>query len=45
MAIYNKTIKNSNGITYTKEVDGPSDWYGIQNNTYFKDLSDDLIYC
>jgi hypothetical protein len=44
MAIYNKTIKNSNGITYTKEVDGPSDWYGIQNNTYFKDLSDDLIY-
>ena len=44
MAIYDKRITGSNGINYTKEVDGPSDWTGIPYNTYFKDLSDGLIY-
>ena len=44
MAIYDKRITGSNGINYTKEVDGPSDWSGIAYNTYFKDLSDGLIY-
>ena len=44
MAIRTKQIKGGNGINYTKEVDGPSDWIGITYNTYFKDLSDGLIY-
>ena len=44
MAIHTKRIKNSNGISYTKEVDGSSDWSAIANDTYFKDLSDGLIY-
>ena len=44
MAIYDKKITGSNGINYTKEVDGPSDWGGIPYNSYFKDLSDGLIY-
>ena len=44
MGIYDKKITGSNGINYTKEVDGPSDWGGIPYNTYFKDLSDGLIY-
>tara|TARA_R110000796_G_scaffold61077_2_gene141394 strand:- start:37740 stop:39701 length:1962 start_codon:yes stop_codon:yes gene_type:complete len=44
MAIRTKNIKGGNGINYTKELDGPSDWAGIAYNTYFKDLSDGLIY-
>ena len=44
MGIRTKRIKGGNGINYTKEVDGPSDWSGIAYNTYFKDLSDGLIY-
>tara|TARA_R110000803_G_scaffold10756_2_gene32699 strand:+ start:36274 stop:36858 length:585 start_codon:yes stop_codon:yes gene_type:complete len=44
MGIYDKKITGSNGINYTKEVDGPSDWAGIAYNTFFKDLSDGLIY-
>jgi len=44
MGIYDKKITGSNGINYTKEVDGPSDWGGIAYNTFFKDLSDGLIY-
>ena len=44
MAIRTKKIKGGNGINYTKELDGPSDWSGVTYNTYFKDLSDGLIY-
>ena len=44
MGIYNKNIRNNNGISYSKEVDGPSDWINIESETYFKDLSDSLIY-
>lgn len=44
MGIRDKRIKGGNGINYSKELDGPSDWSGISNNTYFKDLSDGLIY-
>ncbi len=44
MAIHTKQIKGGNGINYTKEVDDPSDWAGIAYNTFFKDLSDGLIY-
>jgi hypothetical protein len=44
MAIHDKRIINSNGISYSKEVDGPSDWVELSNDTYFKDLSDGLIY-
>ena len=44
MGVYSKAIRNSNGINYTKEVDSSVDYSGITNNTYFKDLSDGLIY-
>jgi len=44
MAITQSTIRNSNGITFTYVVDSSSDWSGVTNNTYFKDLSDGLIY-
>ena len=44
MAIYDKNIKNGNGISYSKEVDSSADWSGVTNSTYFKDLSDSLIY-
>ena len=44
MAIRTKKIKNSNGITYTKELDSSLDYSGITNDTYFKNLSDGLIY-
>ena len=44
MGIYDKNIKNGNGINYTKEVDSSADWSGVTNSTYFKDLSDSLIY-
>tara|TARA_Y100000589_G_scaffold315150_1_gene338332 strand:+ start:186 stop:782 length:597 start_codon:yes stop_codon:yes gene_type:complete len=44
MGIRNKNIKNGNGISYSKEVDSSADWSGVTNSTYFKDLSDSLIY-
>ena len=44
MGIYDKNIKNGNGISYSKEVDSSADWSGVTNSTYFKDLSDSLIY-
>jgi hypothetical protein len=44
MGIYTKRIQNSYGISYTKEVDSQVDWTGVTNSTYFKDLSDGLIY-
>ena len=44
MAVTQSTIRNSNGITFTYVVDSSSDWSGVPNNTYFKDLSDGLIY-
>ncbi len=43
MAIYNKVVSGGNGIDYTKECDNSSDYSSISNNTYFKDLSDNLI--
>jgi hypothetical protein len=44
MAVTQSAIRNSNGITFTYVVDSSSDWSGVTNNTYFKDLSDGLIY-
>lgn len=44
MAIYNKRIRGGNGVNYTKEVDSPVDYSGLTNDTYFKDLSDGLVY-
>jgi hypothetical protein len=44
MAITQNAIRNSNGITFTYVVDSQTDWSGITNSTYFKDLSDGLIY-
>jgi len=44
MAIYDKKIKGGNGVNYTKEVDNSSDYSGLTNDTYFKNLSDGLIY-
>lgn len=44
MAITQSAIRNSNGINFTYVVDSSSDWSGITNSTYFKDLSDGLIY-
>jgi hypothetical protein len=44
MAITQSTIRNGNGITFTFVVDSSSDWSGVTNSTYFKDLSDGLIY-
>lgn len=44
MAIVESKIRNGNGITFTYVVDSPLDWSGITNSTYFKDLSDGLIY-
>ena len=44
MGIYNKTITGLHGVNFTKEVDGPTDYSGLTNNTYFKDLSDGLPY-
>ncbi len=35
---------NSNGINYTYEADGPADHALIPNSTYFKDLTDSLLY-
>jgi hypothetical protein len=44
MAITQSTIRNGNGITFTFVVDSSSDWSGVTNSTYFKDLSNGLIY-
>jgi len=44
MAITQSTIRNGNGITFTIVVDSSSEWTGVTNSTYFKDLSDGLIY-
>ena len=39
MAVRNVYVAGGNGIGYTYEVDSPSDYVSISNNTYFKDLS------
>ena len=39
MALRNVYVAGGNGIGYTYEVDSPSDYVSIANNTYFKDLS------
>jgi len=39
MALRNVYVAGGNGIGYTCEVDSPSDYVSISNNTYFKDLS------
>jgi len=44
MAITDKQVRGGNGIKYTKEVTNSGDYAGLANNTYFKDLSDGLIY-
>jgi hypothetical protein len=44
MAITKNTIRNGNGVSFTITVDSPSDWSSVTNNTYFKDLTDGLIY-
>jgi len=44
MAIRTKRITGGNGINYSIELDGPSDWSAVGNNIFFKDLSDGLIY-
>lgn len=44
MGIYTKTYRNSNGISYTHEVDSSLDYSGLTNETYFKNLDDGLIY-
>jgi hypothetical protein len=44
MAIYDKKIIGGNGVNYAKEVDNSSDYSGLTNDTYFKNLSDGLIY-
>jgi len=44
MSIITSSIRNSNGTTYTVTTDSPSDWSSVAINTYFKNLSDGLIY-
>ena len=44
MAITDKRITGGNGISYTKETTNSVDWTGITNNTYFRNISDDIIY-
>jgi len=44
MSIITSSIRNSNGTTYTITTDSPSDWTSVAINTYFKNLSDGLIY-
>ncbi len=44
MPITQKNVLGGNGIPYTYEADGPGDHGLIPNNTYFKDLTDSLIY-
>ncbi|GEM_PF-5447056 len=44
MALRDTRISGGNGIDYTKECDSPSDYASMPNSTYFKDLSDGLIY-
>jgi hypothetical protein len=44
MAIRNKLNVPLSPIPYTKEVDGSGDHAGLANSTYFKDLSDGLVY-
>jgi hypothetical protein len=44
MAIYAKRVVGGNGINYTYECDNSGDHASIANSTYFRDLSDDIIY-
>lgn len=44
MAITQTAIRNSNGINFTYVTDSSLDWSGVTNSTYFKNLSDGLIY-
>ncbi len=44
MPIVQKNVLGGNGISYTYEADGPGDHVLIPNSTYFKDLTDKLIY-
>ena len=44
MSIITSSIRNSNGTTYTITTDSPSDWASVANSTYFKNLSDGVIY-
>ena len=44
MAIRDKIISGGNGINFTKETDSSSDWSGITNSTYFRDVADGLIH-
>ena len=44
MAIRDKIISGGNGINFTKETDSSSDWSGITNSTYFRDVTDGLIH-
>ena len=44
MAIRDKIISGGNGINFTKETDSSTDWTGITNNTYFRDVADGLIH-
>ena len=44
MAITDKRVTGGNGISYTKETTNSVDWTGITNNTYFRNISDDIIY-
>lgn len=44
MAIRDKRIVGGNGINYTKECDSSSDYAVMPNSTYFRDVSDGLIY-
>lgn len=43
MPITNKVYSGSNGIPYTKEVDGPLDYDTLDSSTYFRDKTDNLI--
>ncbi len=44
MAIRNKIVRGGNGIDYTIECDSSADYPSISNNTYFKNIADNLIY-
>ncbi len=44
MSIAAKNVSGGNGIPYTYEASGPAAHALISNSTYFKDLTDGLIY-
>jgi hypothetical protein len=44
MAITDKRVTGGNGISYTKETTNSIDWSALTNNTYFRNISDDIIY-